>query len=139
MSSADLRNVIVIRQRELASRHEVLGREGRDPGRYEDLLLRVFDATNDLVRDLDRLRARSALRRRATAAGLVIVAFVVSGLVAAGVVPVYGLIGAAAALAAAVALAVISRAADPPDSPPDAPGAVAPDGERATPAPDGRR
>ncbi|MEV6596002.1 hypothetical protein AB0M36_03955 [Actinoplanes sp. NPDC051346] len=114
MRSADLRNVIVVRQRELASRHEVLGREGRDPGRYEDLLLRVFDATNDLVRDLDRLRARSARRRWLTAVGLAVVALVLAALVAAAVLPIYGLIGAAVALVAATTLAVVARATAPP-------------------------
>ncbi|GGQ53825.1 hypothetical protein [Couchioplanes azureus] len=125
--------MIVIRQRELASRHEVLGREGRDPGRYEDLLLRVFDATNDLVRDLDRLRARSARRRRVVAAGLVLVALVVAGLVAAGAVPVYGLIGAAVALVLAGTLAVVARATAPSDSPAAAePAPQAPSGEPPT-------
>ncbi|MFI5496210.1 hypothetical protein [Actinoplanes sp. NPDC051859] len=118
MSSADLRNVIVVRQRELASRHEVLGREGRDPGRYEDLLLRVFDATNDLMRDLDRLQARTARRRRLLAAGCGGIALVLAVLVATAVLPSYGLIGAAVAVAAAVVLGLLARAAAPPEPPP---------------------
>ncbi|MFI7599704.1 hypothetical protein [Actinoplanes sp. NPDC049681] len=113
MGAADLRDVVVARQRELATRHDVLGRAGRDPSRYEDLLLRVFDATNDLIRDLDRMRARSARRRLLVAGGLLVASLVPAGLVGTGRMPVQGLVVTAVAIAAAFVLWLTARAGMP--------------------------
>ena len=110
MGAADLRDVVVTRQRELASRHDVLGRAGRDPSRYEDLLLRVFDATNDLMRDLDRMRARSARRRRLLAAVLAAVSVVAGVLVATDRLRPFWLIPAVAVLALAITVWAVTGA-----------------------------
>ena len=121
MGAADVRDVIVERQRELASRHEVLGREGRNPGRYEDLLLRVFDATNDLIKELDKAQARSARRRRLLAGILLGVAAGTTVLVAVGPLPAPGLIAAAVALGAAVVMWSMARIGAPPPARPERP------------------
>jgi hypothetical protein len=62
------------RQRELGSRHELLVRENAGTERYDDLLRRVFDATNDLIVVLDEAAARAARRRRI---GLLVLAMIV--------------------------------------------------------------
>ncbi|UQU67170.1 hypothetical protein COUCH_13240 [Couchioplanes caeruleus] len=109
--------MLVVRQRELASRHEILERE--DPGseRYDDLELRVFDAADDLLRELDRARARAASRRRVVAYVLAVAAFVPVVLVAAEVAPSLWLAAAAVTGAAAGVLWLTARRVPAPPAP----------------------
>jgi Flp pilus assembly protein TadB len=117
VGAADRRHVLVVRQRELVSRHEILERE--DPGseRYEDLELRVFDAADDLMRELDRARARAASRRRVVAYVLAVAAVVPVLLVAAEVVPSLWLVAAAVTGAVAGVLWLTARRASTPPAP----------------------
>ncbi len=99
-----VRDSLAERQRELALRHEVLGREHPESGRYDDLLERVFDATDDLMRVVDEAAARGLRRRRLTATALLVVAVAGVALVVAGLLPVVVLVAAGFAMAVAGAL-----------------------------------
>ncbi|WP_305786707.1 hypothetical protein [Symbioplanes lichenis] len=101
---SDVRDRLAARHRELVSRHEVLGREPEDSGRYEDLLERVFDAGDDLLRVVDEAESRAARIRRLAATGLLMAGLVTAGLVAGGVLPAWALAGVVLAVAAAAAL-----------------------------------
>ncbi|MEU7907314.1 hypothetical protein [Actinoplanes sp. NPDC049118] len=104
MSASELRDQTLKRQRELAARHAVLSRLMPEQERHADQLVRVFDATNDLIAVLDRANVRAARRRLLTAIVLLGLVVVAAALVAAGLLPAYGLIGALALLVAAVVL-----------------------------------
>jgi Flp pilus assembly protein TadB len=101
---SDVRDRLAERHQELVSRHEVLGREPEDSARYDDLLERVFDAGDDLLRVLDEAEARAARHRRLAATGLLMAGLVTAGLVAGGVLPAWALIGVVLAVAAAAVL-----------------------------------
>ncbi|WP_067502694.1 hypothetical protein [Actinoplanes sp. TFC3] len=88
------------RQQELADRHDLLLREDAGSARHDDLLRRVFDATNDLIVVLDE-GAGQATRRRGWAAGLVLFALVAGVLAGLRVLPVWTLAGAAVVFVAA--------------------------------------
>ncbi|AGZ44429.1 hypothetical protein [Actinoplanes friuliensis] len=109
MSASELRDQTLGRQRELAARHEVLNRLEPGPDRYDDQLARVFDATNDLVAVLDRAASRTWRRRMTVSFVLLGLVVVVAGLVAAGLLPEYGLIAALGLLVAAVAVWASTR------------------------------
>ncbi|MEU4220088.1 hypothetical protein [Actinoplanes sp. NPDC026623] len=109
MSASELRDQTLKRQRELAARHAVLSRLVPEQERHADQLVRVFDATNDLIAVLDRVDARSARRRMLTAIALLGLVVVLAVLVAAGLLPAYGLIAALALLVAAVAVWTAAR------------------------------
>lgn len=82
----------------------MLGREPEDSGRYEDLLERVFDAGDDLLRVVDEAESRAARLRRLAATVLLMAGLVGAGLVAGGVLPAWALAGVVLAVAAAAAL-----------------------------------
>jgi len=109
VSASELRDQTLKRQRELAARHAVLSRLVPEQERHADQLVRVFDATNDLIAVLDRGDARSARRRMLTAIALLGLVVVLAALVAGGLLPAYGLIGALALLVAAVAVWMTAR------------------------------
>ncbi|MEV4706974.1 hypothetical protein [Actinoplanes sp. NPDC049316] len=113
MGAAD-RHVLVVRQRELASRLEILDREDPGSDRYDDLELRVFDAADDLMRELDRARARAASRRRVVSCALAVLALVPVFLVAAERVPSLWLAAAVVTGAAAGVLWLTARPVPPP-------------------------
>lgn len=104
MGATELRDQTLKRQRELASRHEVLDRLDAEPERYADQFARVLDATNDLIVVLDRVDARAARRRLVVAFVLLGVTVVVAVLVAIGALAAYWLIGGLLVLTAAVTL-----------------------------------
>ena len=124
MGAADRRRALLERHRELASRHEILDRAGPDSDRYEDLFLRVIDAADDLIRDLDRARDRAAAQRRILARVLAAAALVPVGLVAAGLVPSLWLAGAALTGAAAAVLWLTARLGAATGPAPARPGAA---------------
>jgi hypothetical protein len=107
--ASELRDQTLRRQRELAARHAVLSRLEPEQERHADQLARVFDATNDLIAVLDRGGARSARRRMLTAIALLGLVVVLAALVAGGLLPSYGLIGALALLVLAVVLWMTTR------------------------------
>jgi hypothetical protein len=109
VSASELRDQTLKRQRELAARHAVLGRLVPEQERHADQLVRVFDATNDLIAVLDRGNARAARRRMLTAIVLLGLVVVLAALVAGRVLPAYGLIGALALLVAAIAVWMTAR------------------------------
>lgn len=109
MGATELRDQTLKRQRELASRHEVLDRLDAEPERYADQFVRVLDATNDLIMVLDRVDARAAQFRLLAAFALLGVVGVVVVLVAAGALVAYWLIAGLLLLTAAVTLWLSTR------------------------------
>ncbi|GID92856.1 hypothetical protein ACFQFC_34320 [Amorphoplanes digitatis] len=117
MSASELRDQTLKRQRELAARHAVLSRLTPEQERHADQLVRVFDATNDLIAVLDRVDARSARRRMLAAIALLGLVVAVAAVVAAGYLPEYALIGALALLVAAVVVWIGARGRAPSGRP----------------------
>jgi len=93
----------------LSFRHEALSQEETDSPRYDDLLWRVFDASNDLIAVLDEAGSRAARRRRFGALLLVLLALAIGAAVAWRLAGSYALIPAAAVLVAGVALWLTAR------------------------------